>query len=709
MNNENEGTNVKNKNMLNKICIISSCVLLCIAIMLSFVGCPTDTSNDNGTDNGNNSQSDKSVYVLMNIPYDVFYSAEGVGKRSDNNAKVNYTQTNVQIGGADAVTSATTKFGNYGLAGGGYHKEKTNFSDDEAASATGATCAGVTWPVKASSIEDVKKLGGNEIKASSTLTMRSKGKGGKLNEPVNLSGWQCLTETDKDYSYYVLNSAPAYYMTLTVNGNTPIFSATVGTAESKTASPTVSYNGHHAGTTFKLPDEQAGYQINAVVITTGTIKAGLLHLWGFWRNQEIGLDGLEGVVGTAITNVRVYCNENTTDVTKVVYHVFDYAMNVTALPDYIGTDAAVSLDTNDPTKLNVTIPSALTNPKVTVTYSVNRVSTTVVDKATAENGVVTLPSDKTLIKGTYSVQILSDNYAPIAKSVAVNGSISDEDIVNLNENIIKANAYAAADDTLSDLSNDIKSAWTVLSASVVSNAELTELKSDFTTHLAAANAVTLTGTAFSGVVGTSGSRAYVGLFKPTIFKAEYDELWKKYCSQCGYADNSADTADFLKASISAETWGPTAKQGQTTFNCELHPTGNEVLTFSVDNGVYKLNDGTNTYTYDYLGISYMGAREDWHAIMPNYVPEGFVVSYDCAVYKAKEDNAGEYKYVMLLPDTPEETYHIEFRYGSDIDALQKALSGQYSFWLAAGIPQNADETMIDNVIKLFVTENLNKN
>jgi hypothetical protein len=105
----------------------------------------------------------------------------------------------------------------------------------------------------------------------------------------------------------------------------------------------------------------------------------------------------------------------------------------------------------------------------------------------------------------------------------------------------------------------------------------------------------------------------------------------------------------------------------------------------------------------------MGAREDWHAIMPNYVPEGFVVSYDCAVYKAKEDNAGEYKYVMLLPDTPEETYHIEFRYGSDIDALQKALSGQYSFWLAAGIPQNADETMIDNVIKLFVTENLKKN
>ncbi|MBR6061062.1 MAG: hypothetical protein IKP67_03205 [Spirochaetales bacterium] len=705
MNNKHEETNVKNKNYLNRICIISSCMLVGLAIMLSLIGCPQNTDSGNQSSNQQNGNNeDKSVYVLMNIPYSEFYAAEGVGKSSD--GKVNYTKTNVQIGGADAVTSATTKYGNYGLAGGGYHYGRTYKSDTEA---QGATAAGVTWPVKASSLEEIKSLGGTEVTADTTVKTASNGKGGKFNAVTTLTGWQCLTETGTDYSYYVLDNAPTYYMTLTLNGSTPTFSAVSGNAETKDQiSPDISYNGHHAGTTFKLPDEQAGYQINAVVITAGTTKAGLLHLWGFWRNQEIGLDGLEGVLGTQITNVRVYCNENTTDVKNVVYHVFDYPMNVTALPDYTGDDTAAALDNDDQTKLNVTIPSALTNPKVTVTYSVNRVSTTVIEDAEPDNGVIVLDADKTLIKGTYSVQIKSDNYAPIVKSVIVSGSISEDDIVTLNENIIRANAYAAANDTLTDLSNDIKSAWTVLSASVVSNAELTKLKSDFATHFAAANAVTLTETAFSGVVGTSGSRAYVGLFKPTIFDETYDETWKQYCVQCGYADNSADTAAFLKASISAETWGATAVEGQTTFNCELHPTGNEVLTFSVDDGVYKLNDGTNTYTYDYLGISYMGAREDWHAVMPNYVPEGFVVSYDCAVYKAKEDNAGEYKYVMLLPDTPEETYHIEFRYGSDIDALQKALSGKYSFWLAAGIPQDADDEMIDNVIKLFVTENLAK-
>ena len=98
----------------------------------------------------------------------------------------------------------------------------------------------------------------------------------------------------------------------------------------------------------------------------------------------------------------------------------------------------------------------------------------------------------------------------------------------------------------------------------------------------------------------------------------------------------------------------------------------------------------------------------WHAFFPNLIPEGKIVSFDCAVYKAKEDNAGEYKYVLLCPDTPEETYHIEFRYGSNINDLQSALRGEYAFWLAAGIPSDADSEMVENVIQLFVEENLAK-
>ena len=51
-------------------------------------------------------------------------------------------------------------------------------------------------------------------------------------------------------------------------------------------------------------------------------------------------------------------------------------------------------------------------------------------------------------------------------------------------------------------------------------------------------------------------------------------------------------------------------------------------------------------------------------------------------------------------------YHIEFRYGSDLAALQQYMKGRYAYWLAAGIDANADAETIDNVIALFCTENL---
>ena len=60
----------------------------------------------------------------------------------------------------------------------------------------------------------------------------------------------------------------------------------------------------------------------------------------------------------------------------------------------------------------------------------------------------------------------------------------------------------------------------------------------------------------------------------------------------------------------------------------------------------------------------------------------------------------------MMPDTPESTYHIEFRYGSDIDALSSYNEGAYAYWLAAGIPADYDEQMVENVIDLFVRENL---
>lgn len=56
----------------------------------------------------------------------------------------------------------------------------------------------------------------------------------------------------------------------------------------------------------------------------------------------------------------------------------------------------------------------------------------------------------------------------------------------------------------------------------------------------------------------------------------------------------------------------------------------------------------------------------------------------CHVYKTED--ADEFTYFCLAPDTPGSTCHIKFRYGSDLEALAQYDKGPLAYWLAAGIP-----------------------
>lgn len=282
-------------------------------------------------------------------------------------------------------------------------------------------------------------------------------------------------------------------------------------------------------------------------------------------------------------------------------------------------------------------------------------------------------------------------------------------VIELNEALIKANAYVAANESLTGLKESAEQVEKLLSSSGAKESEISAALTSINVLLdSAKSTTTLKESAFAGIAGPSNRRTYKGLFNPTILKSDYDSIWLKYITPLIGSEKAEETAKKLKSSISAPTYGKNLSKEQKKsghFNCELHPE-NTLLTFAVDDGKYTLSDGTNTYSYEYLGISYMGKNDDWNSLFPGMIPEGESFSYEMSVYKAKEGNAGEYKYLLLLPDTPEETYHIEFRYGSNINDLQTALNGEYAFWLAAGIPQDADSTMIENVIKLFVEENL---
>ena len=79
---------------------------------------------------------------------------------------------------------------------------------------------------------------------------------------------------------------------------------------------------------------------------------------------------------------------------------------------------------------------------------------------------------------------------------------------------------------------------------------------------------------------------------------------------------------------------------------------------------------------------------------------------DGYLYETADEDAGEFRYFFMMPDTPATTYHLEFRYGSDVDALTQYAEGPYAYWLAAGFPVDANEEMIRNVITLFCEENL---
>ena len=289
-----------------------------------------------------------------------------------------------------------------------------------------------------------------------------------------------------------------------------------------------------------------------------------------------------------------------------------------------------------------------------------------------------------------------------------NGPKVSAGVIELNEALIKANAYVAANESLTGLKESAEQVEKLLSSSGAKESEISAALASINVLLdSAKSTATLKESAFADIAGPSNRRTYKGLFNPTILKSDYDSIWLKYITPLIGSEQAEETAKKLKSSISAPTYGKNLSKEQKSFNCELHPE-NTLLTFAVDDGKYTLSDGTNTYSYEYLGISYMGKNDDWNSLFPGMIPEGESFSYEMSVYKAKEENAGEYKYLLLLPDTPEETYHIEFRYGSNINDLQSALTGEYAFWLAAGIPNDADSTMIENVIKLFVEENLSK-
>ena len=97
---------------------------------------------------------------------------------------------------------------------------------------------------------------------------------------------------------------------------------------------------------------------------------------------------------------------------------------------------------------------------------------------------------------------------------------------------------------------------------------------------------------------------------------------------------------------------------------------------------------------------------DYVELFPELAKEENRATWEKYTAEYVDEDAGMFQYFAFSPDTPETTYHLEFRYADNTDDLQNWFEGNYAYWNAAAISKDYDEEMMDNCIELFCSENL---
>lgn len=181
-----------------------------------------------------------------------------------------------------------------------------------------------------------------------------------------------------------------------------------------------------------------------------------------------------------------------------------------------------------------------------------------------------------------------------------------------------------------------------------------------------------------------------------ITAPKYNQLWLDNIVPVLGEEDAPAFAEMLKTVCNGDLYGQEA--------IDAYGDGSEGMQFDCGfiNGVSQLSFEGNVIR----GLDENGEEVFSHEYTYTHeasLMEGMMDGY---MYETADEDAGEFKYFFLLPDTPATTYHIEFRYGSDEEALTLYNEGDYAYWLAAGILTGRDEQMVQDVIQLFCEENM---
>ena len=190
------------------------------------------------------------------------------------------------------------------------------------------------------------------------------------------------------------------------------------------------------------------------------------------------------------------------------------------------------------------------------------------------------------------------------------------------------------------------------------------------------------------------SGTYDALF-PVITSPEYDQIWLDSCAAVLGEEAAPAAAEALKAACNGTIYGQEAIDAYgdgsngAQFDC-LFINGPARIVFDGKKISGLDESGATVFSHEYSFVE----------------PASIAGMMNGYLYRTEDADAGEFEYFFLLPDTPETTFHTEFRYGSDPEAMMLYNEGPYAYWLAAGILADRDEQMVQNVIDLFCTENL---
>ena len=192
---------------------------------------------------------------------------------------------------------------------------------------------------------------------------------------------------------------------------------------------------------------------------------------------------------------------------------------------------------------------------------------------------------------------------------------------------------------------------------------------------------------------------YVPLFSDQgILAKKWDALWLSEATKAVGADKAAAAVEMMKHNMAGTMIGKEATDRFGDFpNSNMDFSKPYQFCCDFTNGVAKLVfNGRNI-----KGLDVSGKVVFDH----NYSLVGYDKSQDAHKYKSDDGNVDEFTYFVMRSDSPADTHHIEFRYGSDPEALVNLRTGRYAYWMAAGVREGNDADC-EGSIKLFVKENL---